>query len=444
MADAPAPKKGMGFFKTVMGGGVGLAMGVVGVYATAIVDKVAKPPKPLANFSIEPPQGLGITIQNQASGQSGWWDFGDGTALEPFNPDEKTVSHTYAKPGNYSVKLQVRNFLSEDNDRAVNVDVSTPAPNSSGGPSIASMTVEPIAGTVAPAMFRVKCETKNVKQIMMFSGLASQKPEIVPTSGTFTKDVLYDAPGRYGLQLFGMNGEAVDMKYNIVSVEAPRPGVISAIAKVSDSGSRMERKAVVVSTAIRVPEKPTGAFERVVVPESGFLFNEVKMEAVTSKAVKSMKVELAMDKKSAKVTGEWIGDVRNAGGSDVMVKMNCILEKPTAIAPSTRTVAGQLVFTGDIFKNDLFNGAIEATLQLPAPATGTTTLNRQVVLELHEMAQKDMVILPALNLTKSSGETVVKLSNGSERTLRWELDTKANTLKVSIRPQVGAGRVASR
>ena len=43
MADAPAPKKGMGFFKTVLGGGVGLATGVVGVYATAIVDKVAKP-----------------------------------------------------------------------------------------------------------------------------------------------------------------------------------------------------------------------------------------------------------------------------------------------------------------------------------------------------------------------------------------------------------------
>ncbi len=444
MSNAPAPKKGMGFFKAVLGGGVGLATGVVGVYATAIVDKVAKPPKPLANFSIEPPQGLNITIQNQASGQSGWWDFGDGTALEPFSPEEKTISHTYSRPGNFSVKLQVRNFLNEENDRSVSIDVSTPSPNSAGGPSIASMTVEPIAGTVAPAMFRVKCETKNVKQIMMFSGLASQKPEIVPTSGTFTKDVLYDSPGRYGLQLFGMNGEAVDMKYNIVSVEAPRPGVISAIARVSDSGSRMERKVAVVNTTIKVPEKPSGAFERVIVPESGFMFNEVKLEPVTSKAVKSMKVDVALDKKSAKVTGEWQGDVRTAGGSDVMVKLNCTLEKPVAITPSTRNVAGQLVFTGDIFKNDLFSGPLEVTLPLPAPANGMTTLNRQVILELHEMAQKDMVLLPAMDLTKPTGETVVKLSNGSERIVRWELDTKANTLKVSTRPQAGAGRVASR
>jgi PKD domain len=443
MADA-APKKGMGFIKAALGGGVGLATGVIGVYATAVVDKIAKPPKPLANFSIEPPQGLNVTIQNQSSGQSGWWDFGDGTALEPFNPDEKTVAHTYAKPGNYSVKLQVRNFLNEDHERSVNVDVSTPAPNSSGGPTIASLTVEPIAGTVAPAMFRVKCETKNVKQIMMFSGNPAQKPELLPTNGSFVKELLFETPGRFGVQLFGINGEAVDMKYNIVNVEAPRPGVISAIAKVSDSGSRLERKASLVSTTIRVPEKPTGTFERIVLPESGFQFGETKLEAVANKAVKNVKVELALDKKSAKVTGEWVGDVRAAGGADVMIRFNSTLEKPVAIAPTTRNIAGQLVFTGDIFKNDLFNGPLEATLPLPAPAPGATALNRQVVLELHEMGQKDMVILPASELTKPTGETTVKLSNGSERTLRWDLDTKANTLKVSIRPQAGGNRVASR
>ena len=91
------------------------------MYATAIVDKVAKPPKPVANFGVTA-DGLNVSCNNLASGQTGWWDFGDGSTLDPFDPDAKQVTHTYTSPGNYSVKLVVRNFLNEENDRAVSVD----------------------------------------------------------------------------------------------------------------------------------------------------------------------------------------------------------------------------------------------------------------------------------------------------------------------------------
>src|SRR5215207_9547689 len=113
MADEKKPeaKPGVvrGWLKAVLGGAIGLGSGVLGVYATAIVDKVAKPAKPVANFAVAA-DGLTVTCQNHASGESGWWDFGDGTPLEPFDAAQPSVAHTYAKPGTYAVILTVRNF----------------------------------------------------------------------------------------------------------------------------------------------------------------------------------------------------------------------------------------------------------------------------------------------------------------------------------------------
>src|SRR5262245_51339249 len=92
-----APKKSGGWLKAGIIGVVGLGGGVAGTYATAVVNQVVKPTKPVANFSVAV-DGLGVSCQNQATGESGWWDFGDGTSLEPFAA-EQPVTHTYAKPG---------------------------------------------------------------------------------------------------------------------------------------------------------------------------------------------------------------------------------------------------------------------------------------------------------------------------------------------------------
>ena len=97
------------------------------MYLSVIVDTVVKPSKPVANFAVAA-DGLTVTCQNHASGESGWWDFGDGTPLEPFDAGQPTVAHTYPKPGTYTVKLTVRNFLVEENTRAVPVDLSAAAP----------------------------------------------------------------------------------------------------------------------------------------------------------------------------------------------------------------------------------------------------------------------------------------------------------------------------
>ena len=80
-----------------------------------------KPTKPVANFALTP-DGLTVACQNHASGESGWWDFGDGTPLEPFAA-EQHVTHAYAKPGSYTIKLIVRNYFGDENERSVPVDV---------------------------------------------------------------------------------------------------------------------------------------------------------------------------------------------------------------------------------------------------------------------------------------------------------------------------------
>src|ERR1019366_7906694 len=107
-----------GWIKAVITSIVGLVSGAMLVYLTPVVNNVIKPSKPLANFSTQV-NGLTVNFNNRsAGGVQGWWDFGDGTALEPFDPKVNNISHTYAKPGPYNVKLSLQNLIGEEEDRS--------------------------------------------------------------------------------------------------------------------------------------------------------------------------------------------------------------------------------------------------------------------------------------------------------------------------------------
>src|SRR3954469_15784753 len=118
---AEEPKSG-GWLKTLIGTVSGLAGGAVVVYVTPLVDKVVNPPQPLANFAVQT-NGLQVTFQNRSAGSEGFWDFGDGSALEPVTETPQTVTHTHPKPGPYVAKLTIRNFFGDSNDRSVQLDV---------------------------------------------------------------------------------------------------------------------------------------------------------------------------------------------------------------------------------------------------------------------------------------------------------------------------------
>jgi PKD repeat protein len=442
MSNAAAPaKKGFGFIKAALGGGVGLATGVIGVYATAIVDQVAKPPKPVANFAVAH-DGLTITCQNRASGQSGWWDFGDGSPLEPFAADQTDVPHTYAKAGSYSVKLTVRNFLMEENERAVPVDVTTASSGTAGGPTITGLTVEPIGSGTAPATFRVKCEVKNAQQMILDLG-SGERPEVVTANGPFEKLVVYEQTGVYPLQMYAMSGAKLEKQWKPVNVAAPAPGALSVVVRVTDSGTRTERKNGRAMAVIPMPAKPAGKFEKDVKAEPGWTLASAQLDKYENKAVKNLKVDVSADRTAAKVSGEWTGSTeaanRAAGGSDPMVPVLLVQERATPLVATPRPVAAQLVAASifDSFESrgqDWNTNQKTATLPLP-PLPAGANVKRTISLMLHEIDSrgKDAVVLSVPALTKPVEEQVVTLSNKQRQVVRWE-QLANGQLRVTAKP----------
>lgn len=456
---APAEKKtvakrGWGLVKLAFGGAAGLATGVIGVYATAIVDKVAKPPKPVANFSATA-DGLTVTCNNLASGQTGWWDFGDGSPLEPFDPETKQVPHTYVKPGSYSIKLVVRNFLNEENERSVETSVTSTPAAGGDGPAVTKLTVEPVGSGVAPATFRVKCELKNAQTLLFDTGDKGQKPEWVPAGGgAFERLVVFEQPDRYPIQVFAVSGAKVDKQFQAVDVKAPPAGSLSVVVRVTDSGTKVDKQTKPTTVVVPVPQKPSGAFERVLLADAGFTVAEAKLGAVTSKAAKNLKMEVAADKKSAKVSGEWTGtaDATNkaAGGSDLMIPLTLTQERSTPFTGSPRPVAAPLAFAGSFSptSDDWTSGALSATLKLPEVPAGVVNVQRKVSLDLHEMTlaggkPQDRVVGQLKEVTKPTEEYTVALSNGERRALRLER-LQSGDLKVTVRPLTGAGARAGK
>ena len=88
-----------GWFKAGITSILGLIGGGILMYVSPLVNNVIKPPKPVANFS-QQADGLTVTFQNRSTGASGgWWDFGDGSALEPFVANQENIVHTYPHAG---------------------------------------------------------------------------------------------------------------------------------------------------------------------------------------------------------------------------------------------------------------------------------------------------------------------------------------------------------
>src|SRR5437660_9376606 len=90
-----------------------LLSGAALMYVSPLVDHFVKPNPPIANFGVDK-DGLKLTVHNQSSGgHEGWWDFGDGSALEPFDPDKTTFEHKYAAAGQYPVKLSLKSVFGD-------------------------------------------------------------------------------------------------------------------------------------------------------------------------------------------------------------------------------------------------------------------------------------------------------------------------------------------
>jgi hypothetical protein len=358
-----------GGMKWLLGGGLGLVSGAAAMYATALFNTVVKPPMPVANFAVTA-DGLSVRCENRAAGDSGWWDFGDGSPLEPFDPAQPAVTHAYAKPGNYSVKLTVRNFLLEENARSVPVDLSAAAPQLLP-PSVTALQVEPVGQRMAPATFRVKGEVKNAERVIW--DLGGDKLEVSTENGPFERLVVFEKPGLFPIQLTGLTGNTADKKAATVKVDPPTAATVSAFLSVTDAGARTERQTVPETIPVPVPEKGAKQLSRVVEARRSCTIIEAKL-AGESPAIKNLKAEVAADRRSVTLTGEWaaLGEAgrKAAGGSNVLVRLLLTEERAVPVAIPSAQMAGSFAALGQ-----------PVVLPMPKAAPG---LQRKMKLEFRQ------------------------------------------------------------
>ena len=433
MAEAKKGGKG-GLLKAGLGGAVGLMAGFVGVYATSIVDRVAKPSKPVANFAVSA-DGLTVTCQNHASGDSGWWDFGDGTPLEPFDDAQPVVKHTFTKPGNYSVKLTVRNFFADENERIVPVDLTQPAVNSAaGGLAVNSLTATAVGGvTAAPATFRVRGEVANADKVLWDSG--GDQMEVADAAGGFERLVVFEKPGTYPIQLIGFNGKNAVKRAATVTVSAPRSGTLSVVIRATGTGTRVDRRTFSNTVAIPVPAKAEKTFDRSIAARPGYVILDAKLGAVASTAARNLKLTPAADKKSVTLSGEWTGSgtaaTKSAGGSDLMVPVVLTQERSEVVPLRSESVAAHFATDAWLFGGEA--GARVATLALPPLPAGVTAAKRTLALEVNETrADGVLVAIGALADLKLPYAARVKTAAG-EQVLEIA-EQPGGQLKATLRP----------
>ncbi|MFM8271516.1 MAG: PKD domain-containing protein [Gemmata sp.] len=368
----PAKSKSGGWLKAGVLGILGLSGGIAGTYVTAVVDRVVKPTKPVANFAVSA-DGTTLTCDNRATGESGWWDFGDGTPLEPFAPD-KPVTHAYAKPGTYSVKLTVRNFLGEENERNVPIDVQVKAPDTT--PKITGFAVQPVGGTTAPATFKLTAEVSQADSCVW--DLGGGRVEVTP-GGKIERLVTFEKPDTFPVSLVAHNGKIGAKESTTIKVEAPRDGTTMVVLKVTDTGNKVERAATTESVAVPVPDKNATAFTKTLGARPGFTITEAVLAGAPASA-KNVKVEVAPDRHSVKVSGEWAGDFKAtnkaAGGSDALVRVKLTQERVTPQAASVTLVSGTFAVVGQ---------TIRADLPLPPAPLGVSGSKREFAIEVRSV-----------------------------------------------------------
>ena len=295
------------WLKTLIGTIAGLLGGAFMMYVSPLLDRVVKPSRPVANFAIDH-EGRTVTLINHSSGGSeGWWDFGDGSPLEPLVFKQLSISHTYPAPGNYVAKLTLRNLLGEESERTVNVQLDRPQ---SDPPSITALDAAPVsAGSYAPATFRVTSKAKNAK-LCIWDYSDDRNLEISAESpNDQDRFVVFKKAGGYMVKLAAVNGEQAVEKSAIVYVDEPPPGTIAAILNVSDQGTRVEKDEGPVTATATLPPRYSDnvyRFDRQINARPGFVITAARLEPISQQGARALEVKVAADGQSAHLTGELI------------------------------------------------------------------------------------------------------------------------------------------
>ncbi len=230
-----------GWAKGLLTSIVGLTSGAALMYLTPLVNNVVKPAKPVANFAAQG-VGLSVNFNNRSTGAvQGWWDFGDGSALEPFDPKLETIAHAYTKPGAYTVKLSLQNLIGDESERSAPVTVdgdSAPAKIDLGSFELKAIT----PGETAPALYRLQCKVAGATHCILCAG-DKRAMEIIEDPTHIDRLITFDEAGAYTLRIAAVNGNQLIEKTQDVRVGAGETGGLLAKLKVSYEAVRVQRYA---------------------------------------------------------------------------------------------------------------------------------------------------------------------------------------------------------
>jgi PKD repeat protein len=420
---AAEPKKGFGWLKAIGGGIGGLVSGAIMMYASPLVDKFVKPAKPVANFE-KLAEGTTITFHNRSTGATdGWWDFGDGTALEPYMPHEQSITHTFGSPGKYTVKLSLHNLVGEQDERSVSLDIDqSQSTAAASAPSIDQFDVIPMSpGCYVPATFRIVCKVKNVQTCIWSMG--DDRPWEIATDASTIQDriVTFNKPGGYEIRLVAVNGKQVASKSDIAQVDCCPKEMITAVITTTDQANHVESLPAPYTFAKNFPpdaKEDVHPFDYQAFARPGYEIADVRlgtasnpgpgMQGKTEMAVdapqgcngiRNLRLQISADRKSVHLTGEMAKSSsfgqRNAPLPKLLVPVVLMQEKKSAVASAPVPVAAAMNIPG------------MAVLTLPSVPADWKDVKRQVRVELR---YGDQVLWHDTQLPHNAA---VKLGNGT-------------------------------
>jgi hypothetical protein len=235
--------------------------------------------------------------------------------------------------------------------------------------------VQPVSpAAVAPATFRLSAEVSNAASCVWDLGDGRLE---VTGGGKIERLVTFEKPGTFAVSLVAHNGKFGAKQSGQAKVEAPRDGTTMAVLRVTDSGTKLDGLTTTESVTIPVPsDKGATTFNKTVLARAGFTITGAA-PIDTPASVKNLKVQVAADKRSATVSGDWAGDLKAtnkaAGGSDAIVRVKLAQERTIQQTPTVTMVTGTFATVGQ---------ALRADLPLPPAPVGAAGAKREFQLDI--------------------------------------------------------------
>jgi PKD repeat protein len=370
------------WFKTGLTTVFGLVSGACLMYFSGVINYVIKPSKPLANFETQV-NGLKVVFHNRCTGgNDGWWDFGDGAALQPFVADQETVEHVYTRPSSYSVKLSLRNLFGDENERSVNVTVGDAAV--AAPPSIDTFEVVPIGAgpcNYAPATFKVVSKVKNADMCVWVPGYEYPVEVITDVAGAQERYVTLKQPGYHMLKLAAYANKQVIEKSQVVKVEPQRPDAVMAVLNISHQAVHVAKESRTHHIAVDVPPGAAGSvcqFAKERWAKPGYQILAAGFAKPTLPAnVRGAKLEVAPDKLKVRLTGELVRVANTPLKWVTEVVLTEEQRSPMTTIP-LGTVAYPLTIPGT------------TTLPMPCLQGGWVSTQRSLTLALHDAKEQTL------------------------------------------------------